>query len=307
MASGIATPLVSVTEHRRGRAMVALAAVAWSTAGILQRELSVGVGTQLAGRALFAVLGLLTYVAVAEQGAVLRAFRAVGRGGLAIAALMAVSSGSFIVALNHSSVANVLFMQALAPILAAVLGTVLGEPVSRRTWLAMVVALAGVGLMVGGPGHPSLSGVALSLLMTAAFAGTLVITRHRRDVSMAPATCLSQVLVLVGAAPFARPGDVGSHDIGLLAALGIGQIGLGLVFLTIGGRLIPAAEVALITLLEVVLGPLWVWIFLSEQPSAATLAGGTIVLAAVAIQVRSEPAASQTHELAERSTLPPPP
>ncbi len=287
--------------------MVALAAVAWSTAGILQRELSVGVGTQLAGRALFAVLGLLAYVAVAEQGAVLRAFRSVGRGGLAIAALMAISSGSFIVALNHSSVANVLFMQALAPILAAVLGTVLGEPVSRRTWLAMVVALAGVGLMVGGPGHPSLPGIALSLLMTASFAATLVITRHRRDVSMAPATCLSQLLVLMGAAPFARPAEVGSHDLGLLAALGIGQIGLGLVFLTIGGRLIPAAEVALITLLEVVLGPLWVWIFLSEQPSTATLAGGTIVLAAVAIQVRSEPAASQTHELAERSTLPPPP
>jgi len=124
---------------------------------------------------------------------------------------------------------------------------------------------------------------------------------------MAPATCLSQVLVLVGAAPFARPGDVGSHDLGLLAALGVGQIGLGLVFLTIGGRLIPAAEVALITLLEVVLGPLWVWIFLSEQSSAATLAGGTIVLAAVAIQVRSEPALSQRHELPDRSTIPPPP
>jgi drug/metabolite transporter (DMT)-like permease len=67
-------------------------------------------------------------------------------------------------------------------------------------------------------------------------------------------------------------------------ALGVGQIGLGLVLLTIGGRLIPAAEVALITLLEVVLGPLWVWAFLSEQPSAATLAGGVIVLAAVAVQ-----------------------
>jgi drug/metabolite transporter (DMT)-like permease len=271
--------------------MVALAAVAWSTAGILQRELSVDVGTQLAGRAVFAVAGLLAYVAVAERGAVLRAFRAVGRGGLAIAALMAISSGSFIVALNHSSVANVLFMQALAPILAAVLGMLAGEPVSRRTWLAMVVALAGVGLMVGGPDHPSLTGLALTLLMTTSFSATLVITRHRRDVSMAPATCLSQVLVILCAAPFARPGEVGAHDLGLLVALGIGQIGLGLVLLTIGGRLIPAAEVALITLLEVVLGPLWVWIFLSEQPGAATLAGGAIVLAAVAIQARAGPAA----------------
>src|SRR5258706_15440575 len=99
MTSVTASPLSSTAQHGRGRAMVALAAVAWSTAGILQRELSVGVGTQLAGRALFAVLGLLTYVAVAEQGAVLRAFRAIGRGGLAVATLMGISSGSFLAAL----------------------------------------------------------------------------------------------------------------------------------------------------------------------------------------------------------------
>jgi drug/metabolite transporter (DMT)-like permease len=283
MASASATvPLAA--QHRRGRAFVALAAIAWSTAGILQRELSVGVPTQLAGRALFAVVGLLAYIAIAERGAVVRGFRAIGRGGLAIAALMAISSGSFLIALNHASVANILFMQALAPLLAAVLGMLLGEPVSRRTWLAMTIALGGVALMVGGPGRPSALGLGLSVLMTASFAGTLVITRHLRDVSMAPATCLSQVVVLAAAAPFTHPGTVGARDSGLLVALGVGQIGLGLVFLTIGGRLIPAAEVALITLLEVVLGPLWVWIFLSEQPSAATLAGGAIVLGAVAIQ-----------------------
>ena len=265
---------------------VALAAVAWSTAGILQRELTVGVGTQMAGRALFAVVGLLVYVAVAERGAVLRAFHAVGRAGLAIAALMAISSGSFIIALNHSSVANVLFMQALSPVLAAVFGMLVGEPVSRRTWVAMAVAIGGVALMVGGPGRPHALGFGLSILMSVSFAGTLVITRHRREVSMAPATCLSQVLVLVCAAPFVHPGQVGSKDFVLLVSLGVGQIGLGFVFLAIGGRLIPAAEVALITLLEVVLGPLWVWLVLSERPGVATLAGGVVVLGAVAIQAR---------------------
>jgi drug/metabolite transporter (DMT)-like permease len=111
-----------------------------------------------------------------------------------------------------------------------------------------------------------------------------VITRHQRQVSMAPATCLSQVVVFVLAVPFASPGSASGRDLALLAALGVGQIGLGLVLLTIGGRLIPAAEVALITLLEVVLGPLWVWIFLSEQPGATTLVGGAIVLGAVALQ-----------------------
>jgi drug/metabolite transporter (DMT)-like permease len=269
---------------------VALAAVAWSTAGLFQRELSAGVGTQLAGRAFFAVLGLLAFVAIAERGAVLRAFRAIGGSGLLVAALMAVSSGAFIVALNHTTVANVLFMQALAPVLAAVLGTFVGEPVARRTWVAMTVAVLGVGLMVGGPNHPSAAGVSLSLLMSASFAAVIVVTRHRREVSMAPATCLSQLLVLLFAAPFAHPGEVGGRDLALLAGLGIAQIGLGLIFLSLGARLIPAAEVALITLLEIVLGPLWVWVALSERPGAATLIGGAIVLAAVMIQVRGAPA-----------------
>jgi drug/metabolite transporter (DMT)-like permease len=273
-----------MTDQQRGRLFVALAAVAWSTAGLLQRELSVDVGSQLAGRALFAFLGLLLYVAVVQRRRTLRAFREIGSGGVVVVAMLAVSSASFFVALNHASVASVLFMQALAPILAAALGTLLGDPVERRTWLAMAVAVAGVAVMVGGPGSPGTLGLVLSFAMTLSFAAALVATRHHREVSMAPATCLSQLLVLVCAAPFAAPSTVGGRDVVLLATLGIAQIGLGFVLLTIGARLIPAGEVALITLLEIVLGPLWVWIALSEQPSAATLVGGAIVLGAVLLE-----------------------
>jgi drug/metabolite transporter (DMT)-like permease len=273
-----------MSDQRRGRLFVALAAVAWSSAGLLQRELSVDVGSQLAGRALFAFLGLLLYVALAERRRTLRAFTGMGRGGVLVVLLLAISSASFLVALNHASVANVLFMQALAPMLAAGLGLLVGDPVSRRTWIAMAIALAGVALMVGGPGSPGALGLVLSFAMTASFAAALVATRHHREVSMAPATCLSQLLVLLVAAPFAAPSTAGVQDALLLATLGIAQIGLGFVFLTIGGRLIPAGEVALITLLEIVLGPLWVWLVLSEQPSTVTIAGGAIVLAAVLLE-----------------------
>jgi drug/metabolite transporter (DMT)-like permease len=278
-----------VDERNKGRVYVALAALAWSTAGLLQRELTVGVGTQVAGRAFFAVIGPFAYVAIAERGAVGRAFRAIGRPGIAVAACMAVSSGAFIVALNYASVANVLFMQALAPILAAVAGSTLGEPVARRTWLAMGIAVAGVTVMVGGPGHPSALGLTLSLFVSVTFAAMIVLTRHYREVSMAPATCLSQLIVLVVAAPFASTAHIAGKDVLLLALLGIGQIGLGLILLTIGARLIPAAEVGLITLLEIVLGPLWVWIFLGEQPGTATVVGGVIVLGAVALQAAPDP------------------
>lgn len=276
-----------MSEQGKGRLYVALAAVAWSTAGLLQRELSVDTGSQVAGRAIFAFVGVLLYVIVTERRGTLGAFRAIGRGGLLVVAFLAISSASFFVALNHAPVASVLFMQALAPIAAAVIGTAIGDPVQRRTWIAMGVAVAGVALMVGGPGSPSATGLVLSFVMTLSFAGALVATRHHREVSMAPATCLSQLVVLVCAAPFASPSTVGARDLFLLATLGVAQIGLGFVLLTIGARLIPAGEVALITLLEIVLGPLWVWVFLSEHPSTATLVGGAVVLGAVLLESAS--------------------
>ena len=278
--------------RRRGQVYVALAALAWSSAGVLQRELSVGTATQVAGRALFAAPALLAFVAFSERGGIVRAFASIGRAELAVAVCTAVASTAFIVALNHTTVANVLFLQALAPIAAALIAWVgLGESVTRRTGVAMVVALAGVGLMVGGPGGAQGLGLGLSVVMTLAFAVSVVITRHRRDISMAPALCLSQGLVLAAVAPFAHPGTVGTNDLLLMVVLGVGQIGLGLAFLTLGARLIPAAEVALITLLEIVLGPLWVWLALSERPSTTTLVGGTVVVAAVVLQAGGEAAA----------------
>jgi len=284
MATSVAAPTTLATR-RKGQLFVALAALAWSTAGVLQRELTVDTATQVAGRAFVAGLALLAFVAISERGRVVKAFARMGRAELAVAALTATASGTFIVALNHTTVANVLFMQAVAPIAAALIAWIaLREPISRRTGAAMLVALAGVGLMVGGPGGAQGIGLALSVLMTFCFAVTVVITRHRRDISMAPAICLSQVIVLVVYAPFSDPGQIGGVDLALIALLGVTQIGLGLAFLTMAARLIPAAEVALITLLEVVLGPLWVWIAFSERPSTATLIGGAIVVLAVVLQ-----------------------
>jgi drug/metabolite transporter (DMT)-like permease len=280
-------PLDASRRERRGQIYVALAAVAWSSAGVLQRQLTLDTPTQVAGRAVFASVALLAYVAVVERGRVLQAFRSVGLAGVAVAVCVAIASGSFIAALNHTSVARVLFVLALAPVIAAVLARVtLGEPITRRTLLAMAVALAGVALMLGAPGEGSLAGDGLAFVAAFAFAVMIVITRWRHDVSMAPATCLSQAILVAAFLPFATPGAIGGDDVGWLAALGIGQIGLGFALLTVGARLIPAAQVGLITLLEVVLGPLWVWLALDERPSTLTLVGGTIVIVAIVIQAR---------------------
>jgi drug/metabolite transporter (DMT)-like permease len=273
-----------MTATSRGRLAILGAALAWSTAGVLQRALSVDLATQLAGRAGFAALALLGYVALAERGGVRAAFRRMGRSELAFAACMGASSASFIVALNHTTVANVLFLQAASPFVAALLAwLLLHERVAPATVLAMAIALVGVGVMVGGPGGLSV-GIAFAVLMTLAFAASIVLARHRADISMGPANCLGQLAIFVGAAPFAHPGSAGLHDGALLVGLGVGQIGLGLMFLAYGARLIPAAEVALISLLEVVLGPLWVWLADGERPATTTLAGGAVVVLAVAVQ-----------------------
>jgi drug/metabolite transporter (DMT)-like permease len=291
VASSVAIDSVSRSQHRRGQVYVALAAVAWSTAGVLQRELHVGLGTQVAGRAMFAFVALAVFVAAGNRHGLPAQMRESGWAMLGVSVSTALASAAFIVALNYTTVARVLFLQAAAPMFAALLAwATLGEPVSSRSWAAMIVALAGVGVMVGVPGHGSILVDLLTIVIPLSFAVSIVITRRHRHMSMAPATCLAQVLIFIIAVPFAHPGTVDGRNLVLLILLGAGQIGLGLALLSIGARLIPAAEIATITLLEVVLGPLWVWIVVSERPSTATLIGGAIVTAAVLLQAGGEAA-----------------
>jgi drug/metabolite transporter (DMT)-like permease len=277
--------VAGTSARSRGVVYTALAAMAWSLAGILQRQLHMSLASQLAERAVFASLAVFAFVAVAERGQVIRAFRAIGRPGLVIAVLMAVSSGSFITALNDTTVADVMVIQALVPLAAALLGMLVGERVRPRTWGAMGVAVAGFAVMAGAPSRPGLAGMTFSFAAMLSYAATIVIARHKSDVSMAPATCLSQVLVFAAFAPFAHVAEMGGANLGYVALMGVVQMGLALVLLSMGARLIPAAEVALIAQLENVLGPLWVWLAGIEHPSAPTIAGGIVVIGAVCLQV----------------------
>ena len=297
----VATVLDHAASRRReGQILVALAALAWSSAGVLQRRLDLDAATQIAGRAVFAALALALFVAVTERGHVMRATRSVGWAGIGFAVCLALASGSFIAALNHTSVARVLFIQAISPVLASLLAWIaLKEPIDKRTAIALATAIGGVALMLGAPGAGNREGDVLALVMATAFAVALVISRHRKDVSMAPATFLSQLILVAVFWPFAAMAEVPRSDIPVLAAMGAGQIGLGLALLTMGARLIPAAQVALITLLEVVLGPLWVWLAYDEKPETATLVGGAVVIVAIVIQTSGGPAS-------EEEAVPPP-
>jgi drug/metabolite transporter (DMT)-like permease len=272
-----------ISDRRLGVVYAVLAAVAWSTAGILQRQLHVSAATQVAGRGVFGFVALAAYAAFTQPHALASVTR---RGALLAAGAMAVANAAFIVALNYASVAHVLILQSIAPLVAAGLGVVvLGERLTVRTVCAMLVALAGVVVMVGAPGGGPVLGDALSLLTGLAFALVIVIARRYRGVSMAPAMALAQLLAVAVFAPFAQFGRITWADVGWLALLGCGQIGLGAIFFISAARFIPSSEMAMIFLLEVVLGPLWTWIALSETPNVATLVGGAVVILAVGAQV----------------------
>lgn len=120
---------------------------------------------------------------------------------------------------------------------------------------------------------------------------------------MLPATCASQALVFVVLIPFASFGSATASDWRIFVALGVFQMALGLGLLTVGARLLPPAEVALLSLLEIVLGPLWVWLVYGERPATATLLGGAIVTVAIVLQAtaRDRAAAAETG----RRLLPP--
>jgi drug/metabolite transporter (DMT)-like permease len=272
-----------ISDRRLGLIYAVLAAVAWSTAGILQRQLHVNAATQVAGRGVFGFITLAGYAAYTQPRPVASVTR---RGALLAAGAMAVANSAFIVSLNYTSVAHVLVLQSIAPLVAAGLGVVvLGERLTWRTACAMAVALGGVIVMVGAPGGGPLVGDGLSLLTGVAFALVIVIARRYRGVSMAPAMALAQLLVVIVFAPFAQFSHVSWADVGWLALLGCGQIGLGAIFFISAARFIPSSEMAMIFLLEVVLGPLWTWIALSETPNIATLAGGAAVIVGVGAQV----------------------
>jgi len=225
-----------------GRIAILVAAVAWSLAGLGQRGLDATPATQVAGRALFAFLALLVVVAVTERSGIIGSFRSLGRDGLTLAVFLAISSGTFLLALNYTSVANVLFLQAASPMMAALLGWILlSERISRRTWIAMLLAAVGVGAMVLGSFDAGVLAVVLPIVMTASFAIVIVIARHRRDVSMMPATCASQVLVVVVVAPFASFTSATTRDWEIFFALGVFQMGFGLALLVAAGATMAAS------------------------------------------------------------------
>jgi drug/metabolite transporter (DMT)-like permease len=210
--------------------------------------------------------------------------------GLLLALCLAVSMITFINALALTTVASVMVFQAVSPLIAALLGWLwLREGLGRRTLFAILVAFAGVLVMVSGDlGGGGFAGDALGLAMALTSGLTIVLARLDRHVSMAAATFAGMAITAAVSLPQARL-VLPAGDFALLALFGVGQMALALALFTTGVRLMPAADAGLITLLECVLAPLWVWLAFAEAPEARTIAGGAVVLGAVAVSAMRGP------------------
>jgi drug/metabolite transporter (DMT)-like permease len=268
---------------RRGALLVACAAVCWSSGGLIARLVTTSPWTTSLWRSLFASLFLSVVLWMVRGRSIVAQWRDGGRPVLAVAACMAMASTCFIFSLAHTSVANTLILMSTGPYVTALAGfLLLGERVAPRTWVTMGVALAGAVIMVSDSySRGTVVGDLLAIVMSASFAIATVLVRRHPEIQMAPAAALATTLTALVALPLADPLATAPRDLALLAFFGIGQFGAGFLLFMAGARLIPAAESSLIGMLEIVLGPLWVWLVLSERPSAASLAGGVVILAAV--------------------------
>jgi drug/metabolite transporter (DMT)-like permease len=289
MTGASATP-VTGRAYAQGRALVLMAGVLFSAGGLIVRHIAVANDWQIVFyRSSGIVVGLFLFMAIRDRWAVFDTFRKTGLAGLCAAIAMTVSMTAFILAINATSVANAVFLLAAAPFMAAILGRLLlRESVNRTTWLAMAAALAGVTIMVwNGIAAGSLFGNAMGLLTALGFAAFTVALRFGRATDMLPSVCLAGAISAAIAAAVASGSGAGFviplGDFVLCAIYGATVAG-GLSIYTLGSRSVPTAELTLLSLTEVLLGPLWVWLVLNETPRLATLVGGGVLLMAIAGQ-----------------------
>jgi len=268
---------------RRGALLVACAAVCWSSGGLIARLVTTSPWTTSLWRSLSASIFLAVVLWIVRRRSIVAQWRDGGRPVVAVAVCMALASTCFIFSLAHTSVANTLILISTGPYVAGLLGWLwLGELVARRTWLTMGVALAGAIIMVSDSyNRGAIVGDLLAIFMAASFATATVLVRRYPEIEMMPAAALATSITALVALPFAEPLQTGPRDLALLTVFGVGNYGTGFLLFMAGARWIPAAQSALVGMLETVLGPLWVWLVLNERPGVATLAGGALILAAL--------------------------
>jgi len=280
--------MIERTNRLRGLLLMTAAGLCWSTGGILVRSVAVTDAWEIVfWRALFMAMFISVFLIVRYGSQAGSYITAVGFPGLLAGALLALSFFLFILSVMRTTVANTLFLMSTSPFVAALFGWFfLHEQVPRRTAVAMTAGLVGIVLMFAdafGSGG-ALSGNLLACGVPLAFGANVILLRKMgAAVDMVPAVLLAGLLAIVVALPMGWPLTASWHDVGVLAVMGIFQLGMGCLLLTLAAPHLSAVEIGLLSLLETILGPVWVWLGVGERPSDSALLGGLVVLSSLVV------------------------
>ena len=276
-------------SYFNGVLLVLLAGVFWSTMGLGIRQIEyANVWQILLYRSISLAVFLFILISLRSGFRPFTTIRRVGMAGIIGGFGLVFAFAGGIYAIQTTTVANAMFLFASAPFFAAILGwIILRESVRRSTWIATAVAIIGIGIMViDGISAGHIIGNSAALLSALGFAVFTIALRWGKLEDMLPAVFLAGVfaamvsLIVCFSRGYAL--TLSANDAGIAIALGVFQVGMGLAIYTIGSKVGPAAELALLSMTEVLLGPFWVWLFLGEMAGAYTLTGGLILLLAIA-------------------------
>ncbi len=276
--------------HRRAVALMVLVTLLWSIAGVVTRHLDAARSFEVTfWRSLFNALALAVGL-TALRGpplwfGLLRSSRVLWASGLCWAVMFT----AFMVSLTLTTVANVLVTMAIGPMLTAIFSRVfLGKHLPLRTWLAIVAAGVGISWMFGaeaGNGLSLLGSLVASAVPLAGAANWTLLQRagesDAQGPDMLPALLLGALISAAVTLPLAWPLQASRHDLGLLALLGCVQLALPCLLVVRLSRQLPAPEIALLALLEVVFGVAWAWLWAGERLPSNVLLGGALVLGAL--------------------------
>jgi len=270
-----------------------LVTLMWSIAGVVTRQLEAARAFEITfWRSLFTGLTLALYYAASHRGDTVAHLRGLARAGgaaLWVSGLMwSVMFTCFMVALTLTTVANVLITMSVAPLFTALLARfTLGHRVAPRTWVAIVVAGGGIAWMYGAsvsadPKQLAGTLVALGVPIAGAINWT-TLQKSGKSVDLVPALLIGALISCAVTLPLALPLQASAHDVALLALLGVFQLAIPCMLAVRLARSLAAAEISLLALLEIMFGIAWAWLGAAERPSFEVLAGGTLVLATLAL------------------------
>ena len=276
-----------LSQHGKGVLLMIGATLCWASAGMLVRNMHLTRGWEITfWRSLFMTLFILGVLMAQYRGATLERVRAVGKPGVIVSVLWALMYVCFILALGHTTVANVLVLTSISPFAAALLGWLfLHERVPGRTWVAMIATCGGIALMFAeSVGSGGLGGNLIALAIPFAFACNVVILRSMHaSVDMLPTLVLSGLFSMALTLPLAVPFEATAWDFGLLAIMGVVQLGVGCLLMLAAAPRLKAAEIGLLAVMEIVFGTLSTWLVVGERPGRLALIGGLVVIGALMV------------------------